>query len=198
MEGGSNDFARNSARSGFDPRSCGSAQPAPTCELAADLLRDYLIFHGVQTNPDGSLNIGATLYAATHDLWKHYFTARDGADRELTIAYLELLLSRMMRLLPNSTGQQLAFAELLRQRGERVVLQRATSTTGVALTDRPEPGAHAAQSSGAPIAPVINLIGPSDEALMRENQRLECEVRRLEALLACEQAKQTAGAGSAG
>jgi hypothetical protein len=166
MEGGSNDFARNSARSGFDPGSSGSAQPAPTCELAADLLRDYLIFHRVQTNPDGSLNIGATLYAATHDLWEPYFTARDRADQELTIAYLELLLSRTMRQLPSSTGQQLALVELLRQRGDRVVLQRATSTAGGTLTDGAEPEAPA-----APIAPVINLIGPSDEALMRENQR---------------------------
>jgi hypothetical protein len=146
----------------------------------ADLLQRYLAFNGVQTNPDGGLNIGAALNAATHDLWEHYFTARDGADQELTIAYLELLLSRTMRQLPSYTGQRLALAELLRGRGDRVVLQRATSTAGGTLTDGAEPESLAEESPAAPIAPVINLIGPSDEALMRENQRLEREVRGLE------------------
>jgi hypothetical protein len=50
----------------------------------------------------------------------------------------------------------------------------------------------------APIAPVINLIGPSDEALIRENYRLEREVRRLESLLAAEEANRPVGAESSG
>jgi hypothetical protein len=164
----------------------------------SELWRGYLACNRVPTNPDGSLNIGATLNAATHDLWRHYLAAHDAADRELTIAYLELLLSRTMRQLPNSTGQQLAFAELLRRRGDRVVLQRATSTAGGTLTDDAEPEASAEESPAAPIAPRINPIGPSDEALMRENQRLEREVRRLETLLAAEGAKRPVGAESSG
>jgi hypothetical protein len=146
----------------------------------ADLLQGYLACNRVPTNPDGSLNIGATINAATHDLWRHCFAAHDAADRELTIAYLELLLSRFMRQLPSLTGQELAFAELLRGRGDRVVLDRATSTAGVALTDGAEPEAPGEESPAAPIVPVINLIGPSDEALMQENQRLEREMLRLE------------------
>jgi hypothetical protein len=82
--------------------------------------------------------------------------------------------------LPSLTGQELAFAELLRGRGDRVVLDRATSTAGVALTDGAEPEAPGEESPAAPIVPVINLIGPSDEALMQENQRLEREMLRLE------------------
>jgi hypothetical protein len=69
----------------------------------ADLLQRYLAFNGVQTNPDGSLSIGAAINAATQGL----LIARDHAEQELTIAYLELLLSRMMRLLPD---QDLALA----------------------------------------------------------------------------------------
>jgi hypothetical protein len=165
------------------------SQALPIC------LQDYLAFHGVQTHPDGSLNIGATINAATHDLWRHYLVAHEAADRELTIAYLELLLSRMMRLLPD---QDLALAELLRGRGDRVVLNRATSTAGGTLTDDTEPEASAQESPAAPIAPVINLIGPSDEALIRENYRLEREVRRLESLLAAEEANRPVGAESSG
>jgi hypothetical protein len=87
---------------------------------------------------------------ATHplaaDLLQHYLAARDSADCELTIAYLELMLSCTMRRLPNLTRQEAALAELLRRRGDRVVLNRATSTIRVALTDQPVSDAPVEQS----------------------------------------------------
>jgi hypothetical protein len=88
-------------------------------------------------------------------------------------------------------------AKLWRETGGRI-LGLPDTWPGGADTAPAVTAAEPVGENAAPIAPVINLIGPSDEALVGENQRLECEVRRLEALLACEQAKQTAGAGSAG
>jgi hypothetical protein len=65
----------------------------------------------------------------------------------------------------------MGLAELLRRRGDRVVLNRATSAPSASSTE-----GRTEQSPDAPIA-----HGPSDEAPLRENQRLAREVLRLEA-----------------
>jgi hypothetical protein len=111
------------------------------------LERNFFVLHGVPTNPDGSLDVSAAVAAAADDLWPHYLAVCDGKDDELRIAYLELLLSRTMRLLPTLTGQQCAQVELLRCRGERVILRRASATADVTSANQGEPEAPPPMSS---------------------------------------------------
>jgi hypothetical protein len=149
-----------------------------------ELWRDYLACNRVRTNPDGSLNIGGTINAATHDLWRHYLAAHDAADRDLTIAYLELLLSRMMRLLPD---QDLALAELLRGRGDRVVLNRATSTIA---------GPSSNIAAVADSAPAVEEAAPRPPTEVGAERVTATVIMASEALDAAETAKRPIGAGS--
>jgi hypothetical protein len=100
----------------------------------ADSWQRYLTFHGVETNPDGTLNLPAAIDAGANALWPHYLAVRDGLDRELTIAFLELLLSRTLKQSPHMTDQQQTFSELLRRSGDRVIFQRATGNPGANLS----------------------------------------------------------------
>jgi hypothetical protein len=58
-------------------------------------------------------------------LWERYLAVRDGDDHELTIAYLELLLSGNINWILSDF--EATHGELLRERGERVVRQRTNA-----------------------------------------------------------------------
>jgi hypothetical protein len=64
------------------------------------------------------------------DLWKHYEAARARGDLELSIAYLELLLSRTLERLPRRLPGDAAMAELLRRRADRVTFARLSPEGG--------------------------------------------------------------------
>jgi hypothetical protein len=83
------------------------------------------------------------------ELYGHYEAAREKGDFELATGHLEMLLSCIIDQVGNRSKALRACSEMLRRRGERVVLHRAAG--GV--------------RTQGPVAPIIILSGrPEDLA----------------------------------
>jgi hypothetical protein len=96
---------------------------------------------------DEAANCGMT--PRQSELLKYYAAAREKGNFELATGHLEMLLSCIIDEVANPSKALRVCGEMLRRRGERVVLHRAAG--GV--------------RTQGPVAPIINLTGrPDDQA----------------------------------